>query len=48
MKYLFRDHSDPTSRNAIMLDTAENVAGCVFSSLTPRETFLFLREKYKG
>ena len=48
VKYLFRDHPDPTSRNAIMLDTAENVAGCVFSSLTPRETFLSLMEKYKG
>lgn len=39
-KYLFKDCSDPTSKNGIMSATARNVRHSIFSPLTPKEIFI--------
>ena len=39
LKYVFKDCSDPSGRNAIMAATARNVRQSVFSKMTPKEIF---------
>ena len=46
LKYVFSDRRDPSSRNAVMFDTARNVMRAVFSPMTPKETFTYLMEKH--
>ena len=48
IKYLFRDCSDPSSRNAIMAATARNVRRSIFTTKSTKEIFTKYYNELKG